>query len=181
MAIENLLTDWTPIVTTSTNTLFKSEYGACLVSSSDSDTEGYTLKQGEMVILGPNLNVKAKIHSGVSATLSYIKINEAAPHGPSMVTTVTGTFIATGNSSNFKPIAGRSFNITISNIFNAILILERSFDNGQTWFPLTANGIPILTFSSPVSEQWGDEEYNVVYRLSCTQYVSGTVNYRISQ
>ncbi len=56
----------------------------------------------------------------------------------------------------------------------------RSFDGGTTLLPLTANGIPLYSWTSPASESFEDDEVGVQYFLVCTDYVSGTINYRIS-
>jgi len=101
-------------------------------------------------------------------------------NSPSGKTATTGAFTATGQSTVFSPIAGRSFNITLSGTFAATVQLERSFD-GSNWFPITANGTQLEKFTAAVSEQWSDDEAGVQYRLNCTAYTSGTVSYRISQ
>lgn len=94
---------------------------------------------------------------------------------------LSGAFNLAGQSADFTPIAGRAFNVSIWGTFVAAVRLERSFDAGATWLPLTANGTALMSFSGPVSEQWSDDEVGVRYRLKCTAYTSGTVNYRISQ
>lgn len=102
---------------------------------------------------------------------------------PSGVTPVTGTFSGTGSSANFTPVysASRYINLTISGTFVATMQFKRSFDNGVTWFPLTADGTLISQFTSPVSEQFSETESGVLYKLECTAYTSGSPVYRISQ
>lgn len=102
-------------------------------------------------------------------------------YAPSGRAAVTGTFTAIGNSAAFTPIAGRSFNVTRHGSGTASVRLTRSFDGGGSWFPITANGIPVMTFTAPFSEQWSDEEAGVQYRLECTAFSSGPVTFRISQ
>jgi hypothetical protein len=94
---------------------------------------------------------------------------------------VASTFTATGQSSALTPVAGRGFNISLWGTFVATVRLERSFDGGTTWLPITANGTGLMNFTAACSEQWSDDEVGVQYRLNCTAYTSGTVNYRISQ
>lgn len=96
------------------------------------------------------------------------------------VTPVASTFTGTGVSLPFTPISGRPFNITISGTFAATVQLQRSF-NGTDFFPLTGGGFPISTWTAPASEYAVEYEVGVIYQLDCTAFVSGTVNYRISQ
>jgi hypothetical protein len=83
-------------------------------------------------------------------------------------------------SSNFAPIAGRPFNISLWGTFAGSVQLERSFD-GATWLPVTAAGVQLCIWTAPASESWEEDEVKPVYRLNCTLYTSGTANYRISQ
>lgn len=101
---------------------------------------------------------------------------------------VTGTFTATGQSTGFPPrpsLGGVSpsagFNVSLWGTFVGSVQLERSFDNGTTWLPLTAAGTPLYVWTAPASEVCEEPEAGVLYRLNCTAYTSGTVNYRLSQ
>src|SRR5579864_8683881 len=94
---------------------------------------------------------------------------------------VTGNFTATGQSAAFVPAVGRGFNLSLWGTFSATVQLQRSFDNGITLLPLTANGATVESFTAPCSEQWQDDEVGVQYFLVCTAFTSGTINYRISQ
>ena len=103
------------------------------------------------------------------------------PFGASGVAAVTGTFTATGQSASFDPLQGRNFNISLWGTFVATVQLERSFDSGTTWLPITAAGTHLFKWTAPASEQNQEDEYIVIFRLNCTSFTSGTVNYRISQ
>jgi hypothetical protein len=101
---------------------------------------------------------------------------------------VTGTFTALGQSNAFLPEGlnefgevDHQFNVSLWGTFVATVQLERSFDNGTTWLPLTANGTQVMKWTAPASESTGETEAGVLYRLNCTAYTSGTVNYRLSQ
>lgn len=96
-------------------------------------------------------------------------------------TPVASSFTATGQSANFTPIAGRPFNISLWGTFVGSVQLERSFDNGSTWLPITAAGTQIFVWSASASESNEESEFGVIYRLNCTAYTSGTINYRLSQ
>lgn len=96
-------------------------------------------------------------------------------------TAVSGTFVAVGASAAFSPLAGRPFNLSLWGTFAGNVLLERSFDAGTTWLPLTGGGGALMSFAAPASEQWEESEVGVQYRLRCASYISGTVNYRVSQ
>jgi len=95
---------------------------------------------------------------------------------------VTGTFGATGQSNSI--VLRGPFNLELRGTFVATVSLERSFDGGSNWGNVTRNDGSANAFTAPVSLAVpGDEsgEADVLYRLNCTAYTSGTVTYRISQ
>ncbi len=54
--------------------------------------------------------------------------------------------------------------------YTADIQLEQSFDGGLTWI-----------FVGAVPQKFHEAEKHVLYRLNCTAYTSGTINYRLSQ
>lgn len=103
---------------------------------------------------------------------------------------VTGSFTATGQSASFIPfISDRStkagvFNIALTGTGVAAIQLEKSFDNGTTWCQLYGGGTQLYQWaynSVNLSEQATESEQGVIFRLNCTGFTSGTINYRISQ
>ena len=102
-----------------------------------------------------------------------------------MTALVTGSFTATGVSSPLvSPRADlifNSFNLSIFGTFSATVQLQRSFDGGVTWLPRTVAGSAAYSYTAPCSEIIPEQEVGVLYRLDCSSYTSGTVNYRISQ
>jgi len=90
---------------------------------------------------------------------------------------ITGTFTAAGRSAIFDPSTGRDFNITISG-GSATIRVERSFDQGATWFTVVTDD---LRRSLPESFTLSEGEADVIYSLNCTAFSSGPVTYRISQ
>lgn len=102
-------------------------------------------------------------------------------YGPSGVTPVTAALTATGSTSAFTPIAGRDFNVSVWGTFVGSIQLERSFDSGTTWLPITAAGTQLYVWTAPASEQASEPEYAVQYRARVTSYTSGTLNVRLSQ
>jgi hypothetical protein len=93
-------------------------------------------------------------------------------------TAVSGSLSAAGASS---PVQVRGdFNLSLWGTFSATCGLERSFDSGASWLPLTALGTA-LSWSGPASETLNEPEYGVQYHLKCSAVTSGTLNYRVSQ
>lgn len=92
-----------------------------------------------------------------------------------------GTFTGTGRSATFTPKQGAAFNVSLWGSFAATVQMERSFDNGVTWLPLTAAGTQLYKWTAPASEISVEPMPGVLYSLNCTSYTSGTVNYLTGQ
>lgn len=61
--------------------------------------------------------------------------------------------------------------------------LERSFNGGKTWIVCNVGGsgaLAIYSNGTPISLSFGEPEREVLYRVNCTTYSSGRINYRIS-
>lgn len=105
--------------------------------------------------------------------------------------TVSGTFTGTGSSGSFKPIPQAPqahergtgyFNITLGGTFNATVAIKRSFDDGATWNTVSRDASGLAAeYTAPISVVCIEPEQDVIYKLECTAYASGTVNYRISR
>jgi hypothetical protein len=57
--------------------------------------------------------------------------------------------------------------------------IQRSFDGGTEWLTrvdLVGNG----SYTTPISLVVAEPERGVLYRLACTAFTSGTINYRLS-
>jgi hypothetical protein len=99
---------------------------------------------------------------------------------------ITGSLTGVGTSGSGSPeeifsVDGAApFNFSLWGSFVGTVVLERSFDQGMTWLPLTALGSAI-SFTAPCSETFEEPEFGVQYRVHCTAYTSGTINYRLSQ
>ena len=68
--------------------------------------------------------------------------------------------------------------------WNGTVQLERSFDGGSTFLCANIGSAGLLAqfiSLSSVQTTFGEPEKSVLYRLNCIAYVSGTINYRISQ
>lgn len=91
-----------------------------------------------------------------------------------------GSFTSAGTQSAVMLFKG-GFNITLSGTFVATVALERSFDLATTWNPITyIDGSPVQ-WTAAVSTPFEEIEDGVVYRLNCIAFVSGSVNWRLSQ
>ena len=115
---------------------------------------------------------------------------QAIPAGDQANAVVSGTFTGTGVSASFMPLG--TFNMIIGGSggpngnWSATVRLERSFDEGTTWYvcgdPGGTNGQAVYsTANVDVSRVAGEPERGVLYRLNCSAYTSGTINYRLSQ
>lgn len=105
-------------------------------------------------------------------------------------TTVAPPAATAGCSTWFSPYG--TWNLVIGGAsgpngsWNATVELDRSFDGGTTWYavgdPGGPNGQAIYSTNNiDVSRLVGEPEKGVLYRLRCTTWTSGTINYRMSQ
>lgn len=101
---------------------------------------------------------------------------------------VSGSFTATGQSGSF--MAWGKFNVVFGGAsgpngsWNATVRIERSFDGGTTWYIVGVGGSGTQaiysTANQDVSVVVDEPELGVLYRLNCSAYASGTINYRVS-
>lgn len=109
------------------------------------------------------------------------------------VKVVSGQFTGTGQSGSANaglnagsnpqpPVFKDVFNAALWGTFAATVQLEKSFDGGDNWVVVSkdASGNP-ASYTAPAALGVYEPEHNVLYRWNCTQYTSGTINYRISQ
>lgn len=102
-------------------------------------------------------------------TLSGTTVTLALPPG----------YTAAANVSTGADTAALFYNITPV----ATVQVERSFDGGKTWVVVgVGGGGAAAVYANPasISIQGGEAEKGMAYRLNCTAYTSGTINYRIS-
>lgn len=116
-------------------------------------------------------------------------VTQTPPAHDQATAVVSGSFTATGQSGSFMPYG--PFNVTIGGSggpngnWTASVQLERSFDGGTTWYVRSVDGTGTqavygTTPNKDVSITVGEPERGVLYRLDCTAYTSGTINYRMS-
>lgn len=106
---------------------------------------------------------------------------------------VSGQFTGTGQSSNANaglnaganpqpPVFKELFNASLWGTFIATVVLEKSFDGGANWVPVSEDsGGTANSFTAPCAVVVYEPETNILYRWNCTAFTSGTINYRISQ
>lgn len=88
---------------------------------------------------------------------------------------------------NAITVSGADANATFTGaaiVYSATVQLERSFDGGATWIVCNVGGSGQLAqwaAGTPVNITFGEPEKNVLYRLNCIAFTSGTINYRISE
>lgn len=92
---------------------------------------------------------------------------------------VSGTFTGTGNGASIL-VQGR-FNIAIWGTFSATVAVEKSYDAGATWIAVGRDAAgTAATYTAETSVLTEEPENGVLWRLRCSAYTSGTVNWRIS-
>lgn len=97
-----------------------------------------------------------------------------------MTQIIGGNFAAVGQSPTFRiPQHRVDFNISVWGTFVGTVVVERSFDGGTTWLPKWPDAV--YSISSTITFADGEPEEGVSYRLNCTAYTSGAINYRVSQ
>ena len=114
-------------------------------------------------------------------------VSGAPPAHDRATEVVTGDFVGTGVSP-FWSFYG-PFNVLIygsggpNGAWSGSVQLERCFDGNTTWIVCGVGGggqQAVFTTGSDVSVVVTEPEKGVLYRLHCTTYASGTINYRLS-
>jgi hypothetical protein len=107
-------------------------------------------------------------------------MGKLAPTGTDLSPNViTGTFTGTGQSAPGVYYGG--FNFALWGTFAGAVQIQRSFDGGVTWIGASYDGQgDIASYTLPTSAVLNEPEHGVLYRLSCTAFTSGTINYRLS-
>ena len=154
--------------------------GATVVAPSNN--EGVTLPAGT--------TVTAILQAGVAATNNapwtpgIIQLSAAPTISPSLNKPIpfqfslTATAVLVSGADAAAVFTGAAVN------WSGTVQVERSFDGGRTWIVCNVGGSGQLaqyTTGTPVSLTFGEPERDVLYRLNCGAYSSGTINYRISQ
>jgi len=93
---------------------------------------------------------------------------------------ITGSLTGTGSSD--AGVFKQQFNVSIWGTFTATVRLEKSYDGGANWVPASRGAAASISWTGPISTVWSEVENatDILYRLTCTAYTSGTINYRLS-
>jgi hypothetical protein len=90
---------------------------------------------------------------------------------------VTGSFTAAAQTSTPTTFYG-VFSLFIGGTFVGAVLLERSPDGGTTYYPCSTDATGTsAAYTTAVSVDVNAAQFNVLYRLRCTAYTSGTINY----
>ena len=105
-------------------------------------------------------------------------VSGTPPAGDQASSVVTGSFTSSTTSPFFDMYG--YFNISVWGTFSATIVVNRSFDGGTTWIPVSYPLIATaVSLTAPASITLFEVEKAVLYQLACT-YTSGTANYRMS-
>jgi hypothetical protein len=93
---------------------------------------------------------------------------------------ITGTLTSV-STGNWATMAG-NINVSVWGTFVGTVTLEKSFDGTTTAVPVSkdTSGTP-ASWTAPFSVYVRENEQGVNFRINCTAFTSGTINYRISQ
>lgn len=95
---------------------------------------------------------------------------------------VASAFTASGIGSTSNAFFVGGVNAVVSGTFAGTVRIERSFDGGSAWLPVTsAIDGTVLAITTPTAIVLDEPESAVLYRWNCTAYTSGTINCRLSQ
>jgi hypothetical protein len=84
---------------------------------------------------------------------------------------IESSFTTTGASEPFTTREG--FNMSLPGFGEATVVLQRSFNEGSTWKN-------VESFEGDTERRVDDPEAGVWYRLNCTSFTSGPIEYRLS-
>lgn len=105
----------------------------------------------------------------------------ASPYTAGGGVALAGTFTEAGTSSAI--VLYGDFNFSLRGTFAATIVLEKSFDGGTTWIPVSLDGTgsPVSLVSQGASIVTQEVEAGMLYRVNCPSYASGSAFWRISQ
>ncbi len=115
-------------------------------------------------------------------------VSQTPPAGDQANAVVSRSFTGTGQSPSF--LVWGTFNVVFGGSggpngnWNATIRIERSFDGGTTWYVAGVGGggqqAIYNTANQDVSVTVDEPEKGVLYRLNCSAWTSGTINFRVS-
>ena len=154
--------------------------GAIITVSSNA--EGVTFPSGTKVIgifqtdIAPSLNTPG--------SPGILQLNNAPTAVPAVAGAQPLSFALAANAVQTSAADAAATFTGSSVVYVGTIELERSFDGGATWIVCNIDGggtLASFSAGTPVSLTFGEPEKDVLYRLNCTAYTSGTINWRLSQ
>lgn len=92
---------------------------------------------------------------------------------------ISGNFTGTGQSSS--QVVKGYYNFSLWGTFVGTTEIDKSFDGGTTWIPVSLDALgDKASYTAPITVTGFECENGVLYRVNCTVYTSGTINYRLS-
>ena len=140
-----------------------------------------------------NVNVWGSIAFTLNTTLNSNSTTVTnAGSGLAVGQTINSTYVSAGSTaivvagnsvtlSSNATGTGASASVFEDTGFTATVRVEKSYDGGVTWLAANEPGtVTAASFTAQASMEMFEPELGVYYRLNCTAYTSGTINYRIS-
>jgi hypothetical protein len=94
---------------------------------------------------------------------------------------ISGAFTVAGATSTVINMV-REFSVSLGGTFNGTVVIERSPDKGNTWYPCSTDATgTAASYTSPVSVDVVSLVHPMLYRLRCVSLASGTINWTMSQ
>lgn len=109
-------------------------------------------------------------------------MGKTAATGGELATDVYSGTLGSATQSSAVNMWG-AFNLFVYGTYTASWQLEKSFDGGATWVIVTPSiGAPVssTTANASIAIQISEPERGMLYRVNCTAYTSGTINWRMS-
>lgn len=146
-------------------------------------------------VTGPNIPSNTTVAAVIQETIAPTNLSPGTPgiiqlsNKPTAATPFQNqqqyfTFARTGNAITTTGADANAIFTGAGVEYVGTVQMERSFDGGNTWVVANIGGSGALaqySAGTPVSLTFGEPEKQVLYRLNCTAYTSGTINYRFSQ
>lgn len=138
---------------------------------------------------------------GIPTGATVVAITAPAVSGNNITPATPGTVQLSANATASSPVAGAAFSFAVTGnailttgadstatftgavAYSATVEIERSFDGGSTWLPYcwAASATQAkVTGGAAFTTAVFEPELQVLYRVNCTAYTSGTINYRLS-
>lgn len=141
-----------------------------------------TVSTAEGITVAASTTVTAILQAAVNGAGGVVQLSSTptvvvGPAGPQFFNFALTNSSVTGGTDTNAVFTGAGIT------YSGTIQLERSFDGGATWLVANVGGSGTLaqyTTGTPVALVFGEPEAGVLYRLNCTTYSSGTINYRIS-